>query len=247
MNFFSNLMGGPKLRNGAKLALEKRWAVSRDSHVFRFTRPKELEELPVGAHLMVSALGLSDRPYTPISAPKEPFIDLLVKVYNADKEKNIPGGAMSMRFDKLKEGDTITFTGPLGDINAHGNELTISNPWDNTSRKLNPKRILMLAAGTGITPMYSLLTLAKIPATLLFFNRTDEDILLRKELEQLQSDSFTFVPIVEQGTTAVTGRITREVCGKYAPACDIALCCGPPPFEEAAQTLLEDHLPLHTF
>lgn len=247
MNFFCNLIGGPKLKNGAKLALAKRWAVSHDSHIFRFTRPKGLEELPVGAHLMISAPGLSDRPYTPISAPNEPFIDLLVKVYSPDEKNDIPGGAMSMYFNKLKEGDKITFTGPQGDIIANGNELTITDPWENTVKKVHPKRILMLAAGTGITPMYSLLTLAKIPATLLFFNRTDEDILLRKELEQLQSDSFTFVPIVEQGTTNLTGRITKEMLYQYAPTCDLALCSGPPPFEEAARTLLRELLPMHTF
>lgn len=48
------------------------------------------------------------------------------------------------------------------------------------------KKLFMIAGGTGITPMYQTITeIAKIPSdqtemTLLFCNKTENDIILRK-------------------------------------------------------------------
>eukprot|EP00397_Hematodinium_sp_SG-2012_P050171 GEMP01058185.1.p1 GENE.GEMP01058185.1~~GEMP01058185.1.p1 ORF type:complete len:197 (+),score=47.66 GEMP01058185.1:273-863(+) len=196
---------------------------------------------------------MSDRPYTPISAPNAPFIDLLVKVYYPDKEKGIPGGRITMWLDKLKEGEEATFTGPAGEISVEGNDIVVNDPWQkNTVERITPRRVLMLAAGSGITPMYQLLTQApQLASTLLFFNRTDADILLRNEFEELQSDSFSFHPVVEEGTTPLRGRLTKELiephAAPFAGDCDVALVCGPAPFEHAAWTILGEHMKVVTF
>ena len=54
----------------------------------------------------------------------------------------------------------------------------------------------MIAGGTGITPMLQVIrAILKNPRDttklyLIFANQTEEDILLRQELESLQSDRF---------------------------------------------------------
>jgi NAD(P)H-flavin reductase len=66
-------------------------------------------------------------------------------------------------------------------------------------------RINMIAGGTGITPMYQVMKeILSNPADktclrLLYANQTEEDILIRKELEGLQAqhpDRFASVPSV---------------------------------------------------
>jgi cytochrome-b5 reductase len=61
-----------------------------------------------------------------------------------------------------------------------------------TKKVYEIKKLSMIAGGTGITPMFQIITeIAKIPEdkiemTLLFCNKTEKDIILRKELEALQ-------------------------------------------------------------
>lgn len=109
------------------------------------------------------------RPYTPTTAPSvKDKLELLIKKY--------PGGAMTEHIHGLKEGDGLMFKGPIPKF-----------PW-----KANQfEHVAMIAGGSGITPMWQVMQQIdsdptdKTKVTLLFSNVTEQDILLRKEFEDL--------------------------------------------------------------
>jgi cytochrome-b5 reductase len=98
-------------------------------------------------------------------------LELLVKVY--------PNGPMSEHIFALKEGDSLSFKGPIPKY-----------PW--TPNKHS--HITLIAGGTGITPMYQLCrAIFKNPTdntkvSLIFGNIKEEDILLKTELAQMEKD-----------------------------------------------------------
>ncbi|KAK4161962.1 hypothetical protein QBC43DRAFT_291310 [Cladorrhinum sp. PSN259] len=111
------------------------------------------------------------RPYTPISEEDaQGYIDLLIKKY--------PNGPMSTHLHSLAPGQTVDVKGPLPKY-----------PWSPNKHE----HIALVAGGTGITPMYQLLRAIfknpedKTKVTLVFGNITEEDILLKKELAQLEN------------------------------------------------------------
>ena len=98
------------------------------------------------------------------------FLELLVKKY--------PDGAMSTHMHDLQPGQTLAFKGPL------------------PKYPLSPNKhdhVALIAGGTGITPMYQLARAIfsnpedKTKVTLVFGNVTEEDILLKKEFEDLEN------------------------------------------------------------
>ncbi len=95
------------------------------------------------------------------------YFDLCVKL--------VPGGTATNFLWTLKEGDKLTIQGPLGRF---------------TPREPLPKRIVFISTGTGIAPFRSMIhTLLdkKAPVEMwnIFGNRFVEDILYRKEFEDL--------------------------------------------------------------
>lgn len=113
------------------------------------------------------------RAYTPVSDKNLALsgsFDVIIKLY--------PGGKMSQYLQKLTCGDFTLWRGPYGEFIYKPNTF---------------KHILMLCAGTGIAPMYSLAqkivqdeedeTIIKM----LFCCKNETSIILRKEIHALQS------------------------------------------------------------
>ncbi len=112
----------------------------------------------------------------------------------------------------------------------------------------------MLAGGTGITPFYQILQAANentdTPSfTLLFGNKTTQDILLKNELDSIQqAKKFELnlnylIDKQEPGWTGLTGYISKEMIkGKFpAPATDtLLLICGPPVMCEKAKEIFTE-------
>ncbi|KIW69133.1 hypothetical protein PV04_05026 [Phialophora macrospora] len=112
------------------------------------------------------------RPYTPINdEDARGYLELLVKVY--------PKGPMSEHIHSMKEGDTLSFKGPIPKY-----------PWSPNKHS----HITLISGGTGITPMYQLIrAITKNPedktkVSLIFGNIKEEDILLKKELSDLENE-----------------------------------------------------------
>jgi len=193
---------------------------------------------------------LVKRPYTPTTSDDaQGYFDLVIKVY--------PQGKMTQYLDKLSIGHTIDVSGPSGNLVYKDNGL-----FDIRSRKPEPfvtrhvRRLGMIAGGTGITPMYQILNeilkeqAALLPGQridiqiwLLFANQTEEDILLRDELEQLaatNSDRFKLWYTLDRPNDEwkySKGFITEEMIRQHMPppSDDVLICCcGPPPMVKFA-------------
>ncbi|BGP34322.1 hypothetical protein JCM10296v2_006137 [Rhodotorula toruloides] len=125
------------------------------------------------------------RPYTPVTAPDvTDKLELLIKHYK--------GGAFTEYLWKLKPGDSISMKGPIP-----------KHPW----KPNQYESVAMIAGGSGITPMWQVLQAIdanpedKTKATLIFSNVTEEDILLRKEFEDLAAkkpEQFKIVFTLDQ-------------------------------------------------
>ncbi|OJJ47786.1 hypothetical protein ASPZODRAFT_94625 [Penicilliopsis zonata CBS 506.65] len=111
------------------------------------------------------------RPYTPTSDEDQPgYMDLVVKVY--------PNGPMSEHMHNMAVDQQLSFKGPLPKYKWEANKHD---------------HICLIAGGTGITPMYQLARAIfknpedKTKVTLVFGNVSEEDILLKKELNELEN------------------------------------------------------------
>lgn len=93
------------------------------------------------------------------------------------------GAGTTYLFDEAKVGTTIRFKGPTGAF---------------TLPKVLDKELVMICTGTGIAPFRSMLFdlqnrgVSHPPIHLIFGTRTQQDILYRKELEQLAKDNPHF-------------------------------------------------------
>jgi NAD(P)H-flavin reductase/ferredoxin len=140
-------------------------------------------------------------------------IELIVKRY--------PGGRFSGKLDgQLKPGDRIGFTGPYGSLRIRDGEAPI----------------LMIAGGSGIAPILSLLRGLEAadcprPVRLFFGARTPFCV---DELERLT--------LADLRVTLASGRRLLELVDEQLRAGDLdapdVYMCGPPPMLEAAEAML---------
>ncbi len=169
------------------------------------------------------------RSYSFSSGPSEDVVSFLVKLTR--------GGLMSEYLtDNAKVGDTLNLTGPMG-------SFFLREPLD---------PILLLAGGTGLAPILSILEklsedeLLDVPVRLIYGATFDHDLV---ELEKLDSykeklpdfDYFTVVSDPESNHER-KGYVTDHMdpAGHlHNGEADVYLC-GPPPMVEAVRTFLND-------
>jgi len=148
--------------------------VSHDTkkYVFKFDDKDQVSGLNVASCVLTMANidGKNVvRPYTPVTHVNDKgHMDFVIKTY----EK----GVMSKHFDQLKPGDKLLIKGPIPKYPYKPNEK---------------EQICMIAGGTGIAPMYQVFSHAladskdKTKFNLLYSNVSEEDILLKDEIEEL--------------------------------------------------------------
>ncbi|PHJ19405.1 nadh-cytochrome b5 reductase 1 [Cystoisospora suis] len=258
-----------------QMQLVEKLRVSPNTHKFRFRleHPGQILGLPVGKHLKVFAPapkpsvqgqwnGVEDgeaqypeieRKYTPVSGNElKGYVELVVKVYRRGEQKQFPdGGKMSQYLDSLKIGDNVDVMGPCGLIQYLGNGQFLFN-----RRTVRKKHVGMLAGGTGITPMFQLscaiLRNAGCDTTqvsLLFANRTEEDILLRDELEEMKEaypDQFRVEFTVDTPSSTwrsykgfIDTEMIRATMPPPSPDTVILLCGAPPMLASCRRNLLQ--------
>jgi len=172
------------------------------------------------------------RPYTPVSpVSRRGSFDLIVKSY--------PEGKLSAVLAALPLGASLAFKGPFlkfeyarGSVDALG----------------------MVAGGTGITPMYQLITAILADprdvtqVRLLYASRTPADIILRDELDALAAVHPNFKVLytvddaaAEPGWGGATGYVSADLVAGFLPPPQAAagrnkiLVCGPPGFMKAVR------------
>lgn len=234
------------------LKLVEKVVLSHDTRLFRFGLPSSEHclGLPIGQHIYLSARingSLIVRPYTPTSSDEDlGHMDLVIKVYHANVHPKFPeGGKMTQHLESLAVGDTIDVRGPSGLLQYQGRGNFAIRPDKKTEpSNIQVKRVSMIAGGTGITPMLQLVrAVFRDPEdttclSLLFANQTEEDILLKAELEEVAEqhpDRFKLWYTVDRPTEGwkySSGFINAEMIetSLFPPASDnLVLLCGPPP------------------
>lgn len=218
---------------------------NRDSFELRL-RGKEntIILVPVGYHLSFRCK-INDsevsRKYTPI--PKE--FSVINSDYPTDLYfllKTYDKGLVPNHIQNLPLNSSLSVSLPKGSIMLE--------------KFLGHTKIALLAAGSGITPMLSLTThllsrkssiIEKL--TLLFFNKTEEDIWCRRILQkQIDSeDRFEVVYILskpEDNWNGHKGHISKEllsnICNPSSlKQCTFFCCCGPTSFNNITEQILK--------
>ncbi|GFT52584.1 NADH-cytochrome b5 reductase 3 [Nephila pilipes] len=244
------LLKDPKVKYSVPL-IEKE-VISHDTRRFRFAlpSPNHVLGLPIGQHIYLNVKidgNLVIRPYTPVSSDDDKgYFDLVIKVYFKGVHPKFPdGGKMSQYLNDMKIGDFIDVRGPSGKLTYLGRgKFSVKLDQKSPPQVFQVKEIGMIAGGTGITPMYQLIKQVlkdpedKMFMSLLFANQTEEDILLRNELEDIaakHSDRFKLWFTVDRPTEGwkySSGFISADMITDHLPPpADgvFVLMCGPPP------------------
>jgi ferredoxin-NADP reductase len=180
------------------------------------------------------------RPYSISSSPTRPYhLSITVKRVPAADMDTPPGLVSNWLHDHLQVGDRVKFLhGPLGQFTCLPNL---------------PAKMLLISAGSGITPMMSMSrwvqdTLANSDIVFLHSARTPDDIVFRAELESMSAQMSNFRLAVtltrsQPGRTwmGLTGRISKSMLALIAP--DLmeraVFVCGPEPFMQEIRSILE--------
>ncbi|KAL5362932.1 hypothetical protein BJX96DRAFT_177620 [Aspergillus floccosus] len=203
--------------------------------VFQLPRKSDAIGLPVGQHVAIRATidgQPVSRSYTPTSNNLDlGRLELVIKCY--------PDGLLTGKYlAHLKIGDKVEFRGPKGAMRY---------------KKGLCNKLGMIAGGTGITPMYQLIRAIceddsdNTEIYLIYANRSEEDILLREELEAFAlayPKTFKIWYMLDNppskwqyGKGYVTPSVMREHLPPPSPETKIMLC-GPPGMVNASKKSL---------
>ena len=226
-------------REFREFPLAEKEQISHNTILLRFKLPKRNQRLGLGLGKHLSVMAEDDdgeelvrRPYTPTTLDNvRGHFDLVVKLY--------PAGKMSQHMKIMRVGERLKFRGPMGSFSYERNSLS---------------HIGMVCGGTGITPMYQVLkTLLQDPEDttqlrLIFGNVTEDDVLLREELDDLTnhySERLKIVYVLDKppaGWKGASGYVTADMMkGVFAPPGKgvKVLRCGPPPMNAAVAKALD--------
>lgn len=206
------------------LELQDKTIVSKNTAIYRFKLKSSIATLdvPPGHFLMIRVKidGVEEvRSYNPISPRYAPgYFDLMVKSY--------VDGRVSRYLAGLSSGETVDFRGPVGQFHYHPN---------------GSRAIGVVAGGSGITPVLQVLNeivtssedLTKI--SLIYANNTENDILLKDELDELAAKypHFTVHYVLTKPPShweGSVGYVTEEMMRHCLPAPSPdhrLLICGP--------------------
>lgn len=175
------------------------------------------------------------RAYSIASSPEEHGkVELIIGL--------VPDGICSTYVHKhLAEGDTVTLTGPYGDFYYQDSH----------------REILMVAAGTGMAPILSILHQLKAinsqqKATFYFGARHEEDLFFLEKMKTFESDliSFEFIPSLskphnEADWTGQLGRVTTCLQRDLMDPCEreAYLCGSPKMIDSIVEVLIEKGIP----
>jgi glycine betaine catabolism B len=178
------------------------------------------------------------RSYSISSSPSRPYtLDITVKRVGAARDDLPPGRVSNWLHDQLQVGATLQMQGPFGAFNC------VDQPAD---------KLLLISAGSGITPMMSMAQWLSDRATnteITFIHaaRTPQDIIFRQRLALLaaQHPHFKLAFTITQHTPNVAwagyqGRLNLAMLSAICPDFEerTAFVCGPAGFMRSTKTLL---------
>jgi ferredoxin-NADP reductase/sterol desaturase/sphingolipid hydroxylase (fatty acid hydroxylase superfamily) len=198
--------------------------------------PTIFRDFSAGQHLTIKVNTKGETLYRTFSISSIPNIDNFLTL----TIKKIKGGKVTNYLaENLKVGDTLEVTAPSGQFYLN-------------AEPANQKHYVMIAGGSGITPIYSTIgTILKFEPkskiTLLYANRTSNSIIFKEQFEKWAKEFSTqievkhFLSEEENPKNATKGYITRisieEILNKYDKNKLDFYLCGP---EMMTNKLLED-------
>ncbi len=201
---------------------------THDVKSFRFPRPPFFDYKP-GQFMFVKIRIEKEeiqKPFSISSSPTEKGF--------TEFTKKLTDHIFSRALNSFKVGDWMGIDGPYGRFTFEGEY----------------ERIAMLSGGVGITPLRSICryctdTQLDTEIVLLYGNRTERDIVFKKEFEEMQRQNkklkvvFT-VDEASKDWNGFTGIIDTEMIMKVIPDYDRRLfyICGPPGMVKAMEELL---------
>lgn len=174
------------------------------------------------------------RSYTISSTPSRPYsLEITVK--------RVPGGLVSNWLpDNLRVGSKVEISGPRGKFRMEPGKV--------------PPKVLLLGAGSGVTPAMSMARwLCDVAADvdINFFNsvRSPNDIIFEKEIEMMtqrfklfSASNVTSTRESSKAWTGLSGRVSRKMFELLVP--DLhereVFMCGPEGYMEAVKGILRD-------
>ena len=205
---------------------------THDVRTFKLKLTNSIDFIP-GQYCLVSIIGNKEpeseaKPFTFATSPTEKrFIELAIKKM----------GKFTAALHSLVVGDKLKIEGPQG----------TSLNFDETLKD----DIVFLAGGSGITPFISAIRYAiakKLPnrITLLFSNRTADDIIYKKEFDEISRNNRnikiinTITQDAPKQLPGEKGRIDRKMIERYVknPKEKLWYVCGPPPMVSSMKEML---------
>jgi ferredoxin-NADP reductase/sterol desaturase/sphingolipid hydroxylase (fatty acid hydroxylase superfamily) len=198
--------------------------------------PTIFRDFSAGQHLTIKVNTKGETLYRTFSISSIPNIDNFLTL----TIKKIKGGKVTNYLaENLKVGDTLEVTAPSGQFYLN-------------AEPANQKHYVMIAGGSGITPIYSMIgTILKFEPkskiTLLYANRNSSSIIFKEKIEQWTKEFSTqlevkhFFSEEENPRNAIEGYITRisleEIVNQYDKNKLDFYLCGP---EMMTNKLIED-------
>lgn len=171
--------------------------VTHDVRSFITEKPNNYSFIPgQGAEVALDKEGWREeqRPFTFCSLRDDPYLEFVIKIYS-DHD------GVTNELGKAESGDVLQLGDPWGAIQYKGPGV-------------------FLAGGAGVTPFIAIFRdlhqKNKIDGNkLIFSNKTEEDIILQDEFEQMLGDNFINTLTREEKPTYEHGRIDKEMLQKY--------------------------------
>lgn len=179
-------------------------------------KPEEVNFVPGQAtEIFIDKEGWQNegRPFTFTCLPSDNYLEFTIKTY--PERKGVTNELLG-----LKAGDTLIVNDIFGAI-AYKGEGTF------------------IAGGAGVTPFISIFRDLKSKNAmgknrLLFANKTEADIILRDEFQEMLGESFVNILSMEKSDKYANGQISEEFIKKNAASLDSYFyLCGPPPMMDA--------------
>jgi ferredoxin-NADP reductase len=199
--------------------------VTHDVRQIRFEKPDGYEFTPGQAtEVAIDKEGWRDekRPFTFTSLNSDPYLEFVIKIY-PDHD------GVTEQIDKLEVGDSLIIGDAWGTIEYKGEGI-------------------FLAGGAGVTPFIAIFRdLHKKGEIgnnkLIFSNKTDKDIILKEEFQEILGDQFVNA-ITDEPTDDhifLDGHIDKEFLDSQIDDIEQEFyVCGPGPFNDAMMKYLEE-------
>jgi ferredoxin-NADP reductase len=222
-------------RRQAVLTLSRIQHQTDDSRTLRFTVPHEQRFSARPGQFLSFEWIIGDkrvfRSYSICSSPTQTgYIEIT--------PKRVANGYVSVFLnERAAPGLTVKAHGPYGQFYFD---------------ELKHRRIVLLAAGSGITPMMAMLRYIDdlcipVDVTLVYCVRTRQDVIFKAELAELQARMkvLRYLLILSQPNedwAGLKGHLSREILEREIdnPANATFFLCGPPSFMEHAAQLLQN-------